>query len=49
MARAAIKMIFSALNLIKINSITVLSPKTFLSSNSNGKHSIDSRNIQIDH
>ena len=49
MARAAIKMIFSALNLIKINSITVLSPKTFLSSNSYGKHSIDSRNIQIDH
>ena len=48
MAIAAIKMKFGALNLIKIYSITVLSPNTFVSSNSNGKHSIHSRNIQID-
>ena len=48
MAIAAIKMKFGALNLIKIYSITVLSPNTLVSSNSNGKHSIHSRNIQID-
>ena len=48
MAIAAIKMKFGPLNLIKIYSITDLSPNTFVSSNSAGKHSIDSRNIQID-